>query len=220
VPRLNDNNDWLTNKINTRKEELRTGVIEPSTVIPVNQAFSVTQKVLPKEQVQEILSNAKIIAQTECECRLRVKGCNAPTDVCIVLNTIAEKHTEEGHGRKITITEANEILDKTTQYGLVHLTLYVEGHQIDAICSCCSCCCSDLRAILDFGILDLVLKSDYRVVFDKEKCINCGNCIERCHFKAYTQKHSRIVFSPEKCYGCGLCVMSCPVEVVMLVKRK
>ena len=160
---MNDNNDWLTNKINTRKKELQTGAIEPSTVIPVRQAFSVTQKVLPKKQVQEILGHAKIIAQTECECRSIVKRCNAPTDVCIMLNTIAEKHIAEGHGRKITRTEANEILDKTAQYGLVHLTLYVEGHQIDAICSCCSCCCSDLRAILDFGVLDLVLKSNYRV---------------------------------------------------------
>lgn len=220
MPRLNDDNDWLTKKVNTRREELQAGVIEPSIVIPVNQAFSVTQKVLPKKQVQEIFDNAKIIAQTECECRSRVKGCNAPTDVCIVLNAIAEKHIEEGRGRKITIKEANEILDKTAKYGLVHLTLYIEGHQIDAICSCCSCCCSDLRAVMDFGFLDMVLKSDYRVEFNKEKCINCGNCIERCHFKAHTEEHRQIVFSTKKCYGCGLCVMSCPAEALLLVKRE
>jgi Pyruvate/2-oxoacid:ferredoxin oxidoreductase delta subunit len=220
VQRLNDDNDWLIKKINTRTEELKAGMIEPSLVIPVNQAFSVTQKVLPKEQVQEILGNAKIIAQIECECRSKVQGCNSPTDVCIVINTIAKNHIKDGRGRKITITEANEILDKTAQYGLVHLTLYVGGHDIDAICSCCSCCCSDLRAILDFGVLDLVLKSDYRVEFDKEKCITCGTCIERCHFNAHTEEDRQIIFSPEKCYGCGLCVMSCPAEAVKLVKRE
>lgn len=203
-----------------RKEELKAGIIEPSIVIPVNQAFLVTQKVLPKEQIQEILGNAVTIAQIECECRSRIRGCNAPTDVCIVLNAVAEKHIKDGLGRQITVEEANEILDRTAEYGLVHLSLCLEGHQPDAICSCCSCCCHDLRAMLDFGNLDMVLESDYVAEFDKEQCVNYGICIERCRFKAYTEEDVQIRFSPEKCYGCGLCVMSCPVEAIRLVKRK
>lgn len=218
MSKLEDNN-WLTRKVSERIKDLKSGIIQPSIVIPVNQAFPVTQKVLPRRQIQEILSNAEIIAQTECECRLRVKECNAPTDVCIVLNTVANKYIKENRGQKITIEKANEILDKTAEYGLVHLSLCLEGHQPDAICSCCPCCCHDLRAMLDFGNLDMVLESDYIAEFDEEKCINCGNCIERCYFKAYTKMDGHVVFLSENCYGCGLCIISCPVGAIKLVER-
>jgi ferredoxin len=217
---LSDDTSWLTKKLSERRENLKAGIIEPSIVIPVNQAFPVTQKVLPKEQIQEILGKAETIAQIECECRLRTKGCNAPRDVCIVLDNVAEKHITDGFGRQITVEEADKILDRTAEYGLVHLSLCVEGRQPDAICSCCSCCCHDLRAMLDFGNLDLVLESDYVAEFDKGQCVNCGLCIERCHFKAYANEDGQISFLPEKCYGCGLCVMSCPVEAIRIVKRK
>lgn len=121
--------------------------------------------------------------------------------------------------RRITIEEANKILDRTAECDLIHLALYSKGHQPEAICSCCSCCCHDLRALLDFGNMNMVIASDYIVDFDKEKCINCGICIERCHFKAYTEKLGQTMFLREKCYGCGLCIMTCPVEAIKLMKR-
>jgi Pyruvate/2-oxoacid:ferredoxin oxidoreductase delta subunit len=220
VSELNSGHEWLGKTIKERGEKLKAKTIEPSVVIPVNQSFSVSQKVMPEQQVRGILQSAEIIAQTDCGCRTRIKNCDAPTDTCVVLNATAKRHMKDSRWRRITIDKAIETLDETAEYGLVHLALYSARHQPEAICSCCSCCCHDLRAMLDFGNLEMVLESDYTASFDKEKCTNCGACIKRCHFKAWVKEGGQIVFLPARCYGCGLCVMSCPAEAIMLVKRE
>ena len=56
---------------------------------------------------------------------------------------------------------------------------------------------------------------------DKDKCISCGRCAEKCHFDAITMDGpaNNIVqityqIDPLVCEGCGLCEIVCPVNAI------
>jgi MinD superfamily P-loop ATPase len=46
---------------------------------------------------------------------------------------------------------------------------------------------------------------------DLEKCIECGDCLERCQFNAISPD---FVVDKINCEGCGVCVHFCPVEAI------
>ena len=57
------------------------------------------------------------------------------------------------------------------------------------------------------------------VAVDAEKCIQCGQCVDRCHFGANSLNGSGMV-DLSKCYGCGLCVPTCAGGAREMVERK
>lgn len=202
-----------------RIASLEAGEIRPSIVIPVGRVLVASQKVLPGSRMLALLKRARLISVTECGCRKRFGRCDAPVDVCIALNDMARQQTRAGSARRINITEAGRILDRTARAGLVHLALHVEGQEIDAICSCCSCCCHDLRAMIEYGHPGLVKRSDLVARRDEGACTLCGACVEGCHFGALSMAGGAISFSPERCFGCGICAAGCPSGAVRLVRR-
>jgi Pyruvate/2-oxoacid:ferredoxin oxidoreductase delta subunit len=212
--------DWLKGAIDKRAEKRRSGRAESSLIVPINKALEASQKVLPGEQVVEILTGAKLIALQPCECRTNLNRCVAPKDTCIVLDATAESQIKAGGAKRITIDEAKRILKVTEDAGLVHLIINIKGWVPEAICSCCHCCCQELNALLEFGQLDAVLQSDYVVEKDERKCANCGKCIERCHFKAHARRNDKVIFTPQRCYGCGLCVVKCPGKALKPIIRE
>ncbi len=54
-----------------------------------------------------------------------------------------------------------------------------------------------------------------KISYDKEKCINCGNCASACFAKALTigEPDWELHFNPEKCIVCKLCLKSCPLKL-------
>ncbi len=48
----------------------------------------------------------------------------------------------------------------------------------------------------------------------KEKCSNCGECLENCRFDAIGEVDSHYVIDPLKCEGCKLCVELCPSKAI------
>jgi NAD-dependent dihydropyrimidine dehydrogenase PreA subunit len=49
--------------------------------------------------------------------------------------------------------------------------------------------------------------------------MECGECVERCHFGARRLDEGALAYDPEQCYGCGLCVTTCPAGAVGLELR-
>jgi ferredoxin len=202
-----------------RLADLKAGAIEPSIVIPVGRALVASQNVIPDSQMLDLLQRARLIARMDCGCRANARRCDAPVDVCIVLNDLARRHIKDRRARRIDMAGAKRILDRTAKAGLVHLCLYVEGHEIDAICSCCSCCCHDLKAMIEYGHPELVVRSDYIAQHDDEACTSCGACVEGCHFGALSMRNGAISYAPERCFGCGICAANCPSGAVRLKRR-
>ncbi len=213
--------DWMIKKIEDRVRKFMTGDIEPSIPIPPRRALEISHVVSPPERTREILMESDIIANIECWCRKRSESpCEAPLDVCLIIDSeLANDAVAEGRGKKVSVPEAMEILDRTTELGLVHMLLHFRDHAYHAICSCCSCCCHDLLALLKYGH-EIVEKSEYVARFDIDACTNCELCLSNCNFNAWESSSGNSVhLDEERCYGCGVCVVHCPEGAIKLVKR-
>jgi len=213
--------DYLIKKIEERIAELMRGDAEPSVPLPPQKALEFSHIVSPPDKTRKVLEESDIIANVECGCRKNnINRCDAPIDVCLIIDTqIAKEAIEEGTGTKVTVSEAMKILDTTTELGLVHMLLHFRGGAYHAICSCCSCCCHDIVALLKYGH-NIIEKSEYIANFDGEKCTNCGLCYQFCNFKAWSlMDENEVNLNEEKCYGCGVCVVHCLDKAIKLAKR-
>jgi len=54
-------------------------------------------------------------------------------------------------------------------------------------------------------------------VIDKEKCVNCGICENKCFYRAISEGDGCRVADHGKCDGCGLCVQLCPKGAIQLM---
>ncbi len=188
--------------------------------LPVNYSISGKQKILDMKELEQILREAKVIAQEECDCRTRMGNCIDPMDGCLGLDDEAIEWIEEKKGKRITVDEALEALKRTHDAGLVHMAYIFEGEEKPTwICSCCFCCCHSLSAALRFGYSDHVFSSKYIATQDSDKCSSCGTCVDRCQFKARELLDDELIYNEEKCFGCGVCVDTCPEDAIEMVER-
>lgn len=212
-----DLDDFLKKRVVKYDEWMEKGKIAYSSkVIPVKESFDAKQWVISTEQAMHILKDATTVAVQECECRTHYQRCDHPLEVCFLLNMVADRYVSKERARYVFLTEAEEILKKANESGLVHLALYMPDHQVFALCSCCSCCCHDLQLVKQFGRKDIMVRSEYVATVDDDACVHCGDCIERCVFDARTMLDERMVYDEKACMGCGLCVTSCPVDAVSM----
>ncbi len=65
---------------------------------------------------------------------------------------------------------------------------------------------------------DVMLLSSTRV--DEEKCINCGECANSCHYNAIAVIKEKVLFFKELCHACGACQVVCPTDAVVEEERK
>jgi len=212
---MRQSNDW------TREELERDYVSQMTAVtIPVNITIHGQQTILDMTSIETILRNAKIITLEECGCRAKWHKCNAPLDVCLSLDNEARDALERG-AKKITLPQARNVLKRSHKVGLVHLAYTFKGKEKpEVICSCCSCCCHSLSALVRFGIPNHVVASQYIAYQDYDTCTNCGTCAQRCQFHARRLINNKLVYNPTKCFGCGLCTTTCPTKSITLTKRK
>lgn len=209
--------EFLEKRIVRYDKWIRDGQISYSSkVVPVSESIEARQCIFPTERALEILGKARSIALQNCECRTHYKRCEKPLEVCFVLNGVADKYVEKGRARYATLKEAEDILKKANESGLVHLSLYMPDHEIFALCSCCPCCCHDLQILSQYDRKDLVVRSEYAATTDAAACTNCGACVERCSFEARIMNDGQMEYAPDKCLGCGLCATTCPAAAITM----
>ncbi len=200
-----------------RKEGDFTG---SSKVVPVRESFTPQQWILPGQQVLQVLRDARSFALTACVCRTHYNNCDRPKDVCFLIDDLSDQAVAKNRARRLSLADAAEVLKKADEHGLVHMTLYEPGRKIYALCSCCACCCHDLRLLLEYNRRDLVAHSDYAAVTDQERCTNCGRCIDRCFFGARAMRDGNLEHRAEACLGCGLCVSVCLEQATVMQERQ
>lgn len=155
-------------------------------VIPVEKAISMENKSVDLEHISYWLKKYEgHIGVGQCSCRAsrKVLGDGCADDQygwCIGLGDFADYCRETGKGRDITYDEAMAILKRAEDNGFVHQVTNIDGeNKIFAICNCNVQICNALRTSQLFNTPNLS-RSAYVAHVDKENCVACGRCVEKC----------------------------------------
>jgi electron transport complex protein RnfB len=191
--------------------------LQPSLhrVVPAQTAVK-SEWILPYDNVHKLLLEAQSFHLGDCVCRSQqeqagLKRCQFPLRTCLSFSS----ELREMGPQAVSQEEALAALDRFETMGLVHTVSNVaEG--VWYVCNCCGCCCGILRGITDFGIEQSVARANYRAVLEREACIACGICLDRCQVHAISQVDGVTLIDGERCIGCGLCVTACPQQAIAL----
>jgi Pyruvate/2-oxoacid:ferredoxin oxidoreductase delta subunit len=189
-------------------------------VVPVEQTLDAGRsRILAPESLRQMIGQSSRVAVSRCTCRITMKKCDAPVEVCLQINRGAEYTIERGSGREVSRDEALAIIRQAEEAGLVHVTMNHTGAGT-FICNCCGCCCQAFTMLIAQGTR-LCDPSRYRPEVNPELCQACGTCADRCWFKAIAVGDGEVsVVSAEACMGCGLCAVGCPNDAIAMIEAK
>jgi Fe-S-cluster-containing hydrogenase component 2 len=189
--------------------------------IPVGKSIGAGLEVMPYEQAEEIVRRQTKFLVAPCICRrehkMKGEGCDKLPEACLVFGWGADYYERNGLGRQITLEETLEILKKAEADGLVLQP--GNSQEIVNICCCCGDCCLVLKSLKRLPAPAAALVSPFVARLDREICVGCETCIERCQMDALAMADGAAVLNPERCIGCGLCVSTCPSGALMLERK-
>ncbi|MBF0475705.1 MAG: 4Fe-4S binding protein [Deltaproteobacteria bacterium] len=186
--------------------------------IPIARALSAEQAVMPYEEARRIVGEHDQILVAPCICRkehqMTGHGCNKPMESCLIFGLGAQYYEENKLGRRIDQEEALQILEKAEKAGLVLQPS--NSQKIMNICTCCGCCCQILKGLKRLPHPAEYVSSNYFAVIDRDKCLGCETCLDRCQMEAVRIEDDTAMVLLDRCIGCGLCVPTCPEEAIRL----
>ncbi len=197
---------------------------KPFRYIPVGKTIEhEIETVYPYQMMERVIQGAEVIAVAHCPCRmtarLRGRGCDHPSEVCMKFDDMAKYLIERGLARQITKEEALEIIKQSEEAGLVHFV----DNAIDGIkhnCNCCGCACWNVGNIKRRKIPRDVLMATYFIrVTNEDECTGCGECVDVCPVDALAMEDNVVVIEKDWCIGCGICVDRCPTDAAQLRLR-
>jgi len=177
----------------------------PMRVIPIETSIDGETRNASYEEVSKYLNNNDVFSLSDCACRTSREAMNEgcghlKEDICIQMGHAAEYYIRTGRGREISRDDAIEVIKKAEDNGLMHSIPNLDGSgKTHAICNCCGCGCFAMRLAEQWQNPDMV-RSNYTVKIDKEKCVACGECVEVCPTNAVKlgQKLCSLNPTPEK----------------------
>jgi ferredoxin len=191
-------------------------------VIPVGESIKNDMEVQPFESVSGLIEQARAWGVLDCICRTQKAligdPCKHPVDVCMVLSQRPGAFDNSSTLKALTREEAYQTLQRAARAGLVHC---VSNHQRDIwyICNCCTCSCGILRGMAELGIANVVARSAFVNRVDADLCIDCGDCVTACQFRALSLGEFVVQVNEMRCTGCGVCNSTCPQGALSLVRR-
>jgi ferredoxin len=204
----------------------RVLVNEPS--LPAEEV----SQVLDYERASEVIRTASHVAVGICYCRHKMlhagRGCDAPLQNCLTLNSAAQSLIRHGNARGIDNAQGLDILQQARELNLVQCADNVR-QQVNFICNCCGCCCEAMIATRKLAIPNALYTTNFIQKTDASACSGCGNCARICPIEAIqlvpdSRAEGRIgrkaKVNEELCLGCGVCVGACPLSAIRLHHRE
>lgn len=205
-------------------QELFRSRIPQLRTIPVQRSVPHERYVSSYDNVRQILESVEgQIAVANCVCRqgrdVAGLGCRHTglRETCLIFGATAQQHLDLGIARRISKSEAFDILSKAEEAGLVLQPENVEWPHY--ICCCCGDCCGILTTLKKFPRPAEFYASNHRATVDRERCNACEACADRCQLAAIAVVDDTAAVDPDRCIGCGNCVVSCTVHAIQLEKR-
>jgi Na+-translocating ferredoxin:NAD+ oxidoreductase subunit B len=90
------------------------------------------------------------------------------------------------------------------------------AQKVGGMCNCCGCCCENLKAIKLHPHPSRAVKSNYFAEVDRDLCVGCETCLERCQMEAIIMQDEGVAINLNRCIRCGLCVTTCPTKALSL----
>jgi len=200
------------------------------TYVPINVKVAPPESVtIPNKVVRRVLDlAAEIFIVDECLCRGHTKCRDYPQDIgCMVLGRAVER-MHPSHGRKVTLDEAHNHVQKAADAGLIASIAHVwidplafglpDFDKLMFICFCDDCCCLYRTHLEKRGPnLDKACKGlpGISIQLNRALCQGCGKCAEWCFVRAINMENGKPQFGPD-CRGCGRCVEICPQNALEL----
>ena len=192
--------------------------------IPMNLEIPDTREVIPDmDRMETVLRSCRRFAVMRCLCRTakeqtHSRDCDYPVeDVCILIDQLADVLIESGEAREIDREEAEQIIRRCRDLGLVQM-ISNAAHPL-SVCNCCECCCLCMRSIRRYEDTMAEVSRYAADAAHRENCIGCGACEKICPMEAVSLEGGNLQLNGGKCIGCGLCVSKCPKGVLKMVTR-
>lgn len=154
-------------------------------VLPVEQAIKAENKSMSVEHISYWLQKYNHFALWPCQCRLtrQHNGMNTgddPEGWCVALGDFADYIVETNRGRYADYDEVMEVVRKADENGFVHQVTNIDGwDKVFILCNCNVNSCLALRSSQYYNAPNLS-RSAYVAHVDKDKCVACGKCVEKC----------------------------------------
>ncbi len=188
--------------------------------IPINADAVADNAILPYDNAERILLEAKRVSVCSCMCRaVQETACTytePPYECCLQLDEFADFYVNDLKiSRYVTHDEIKALLRYNAEH---HIAMEVAGSkQAEIICSCCECCCEPVKIFRKFGGKAVKHITNYVLECDEEHCTGCGACAAHCFTReALRLEGGKPVYTQEKCVGCGVCLRSCPTGALIL----
>ena len=154
-------------------------------VIPVESAIPAEAQQIDKERVSYYIEkNADHLCALPCQCRrvrkLMGEGAgDMDESFCLFMGHCADMFINLGRGKKLTKEEAYEMMRHVEEIGCVHQITTLEDGNTFAICNCQPESCLALGVTQYFNT-PAFTQSNYVAEIDREKCVACGQCVDKC----------------------------------------
>ncbi len=207
-----------------KTDPVKGRLFPPSGSSPWMPWLQVGNQVHTYDQVQTFIDKYDPIAVTTCYLpsrrALREEDTHGmPNDTCMQFGPSAQFAIERLGGRKLTKQEALEVLKRSEEAGLIHMSQNMT-EDIGFICNCDRWHCFTVKNVLAKPKPGLYFNSGFEPHFDADLCTACGTCVDRCPPEALTMGENDLpVVNLDRCFGCAVCATGCPTEAIAMANK-
>lgn len=186
------------------------------------------RSIIPYKYAYKIIfTEPDYIAVMDCPCKKTMGDELWTINSCIAVGKHTAsfwlEHGKKYNARKITQTEALELVKKFRKHGYITQAFFkmATGGSTGVLCNCHPKSCVSLQATIFAKRFDSSLSMNasagYKIAHDTTFCKLCGDCVGICPFNAISINDIQWRYSIKDCAGCELCVEHCTNGALKLV---